>query len=528
MAARLLRSNKPDLQTRLEALRDALEIADGRLDDSAVAAGRAVVERAGTRLSLDPELTVVALAGATGSGKSSLFNALAGLELAPVGVRRPTTARPQACVWGGTGAERLLDWLEVSRRHHHEGKDLEGLVLLDLPDHDSRETSHRIEVDRLVAVVDLLVWILDPQKYADATLHDDYLKPLCRHSSVMVFVLNHIDELDVEARKRCLADLRRLLENDGLEAPIVAASSARSGEGVDELRALISRAVTTRRAAVERLQADLSVVTERLTSGCEQGVAGSVTTAARAQLVNVLADVAGVELVARSVASSHRRAAALRLGWPFTRWLRRFRPDPLRRLHLGSGPGSDRTSLPAASPAQHARVEVALRALGDRAAGSLPPPWPDLIFRAASSHRDELPDLLDQAVATADLASRRPRWWGLGAGLQALLAGAALVGALWLLGLFALDYLRLPDPPVPRWEGFPLPTLLLVGGLVMGLVLAFVSGLLARVGAARRAATVRRRLRGRVAEIAESILIGPLTEELEARERLCGSLARVL
>jgi hypothetical protein len=102
------------------------------------------------------------------------------------------------------------------------------------------------------------------------------------------------------------------------------------------------------------------------------------------------------------------------------------------------------------------------------------------------------------------------------------------VGALWLVGLFALDYLRLPDPPVPRWEGVPLPTLLLLGGLVMGLVVAFVSGLLARVSAARRAATVRRRLRGRVAEIAEANLIGPLTEELEARERLCGALARVL
>jgi GTP-binding protein EngB required for normal cell division len=527
MAARLLRSNKPDLQTRLEALRDALEIADGRLDDSAVAAGRAVVERAGTRLSLGPELTVVALAGATGGGKSSLFNALAGLELAPVGVRRPTTARPQACTWGETGAEQLLDWLEVSRRHHREGEDLEGLVLLDLPDHDSRETSHRIEVDRLVAVVDLLVWVLDPQKYADGTLHEDYLKPLCRHSSVMVFVLNHIDELDLEGRRRCLADLRRLLENDGLEAPVVVASSARSGEGVDELRALIGRAVTTRRAAGERLQADLSVVVERLTSGCEQGAAGGITTAARMQLVNVLADVAGVELVARSVARSHRRAAALRLGWPFTRWLRRFRPDPLRRLHLGSGAGADRTSLPAASQAQHAHVEVALRTLADKAAGSLPPPWPELIFRAASRRRDELPDLLDQAVATANLASRRPRWWALGAGLQALLAGAALVGALWLLGLFALDYLRLPHPSVPRWEGFPLPTLLLLGGLVIGLVLAFVSGLFARVGAARRAAIVRRRLRGRVAEIAETILIGPLTEEVEARERLCGTLARV-
>jgi GTP-binding protein EngB required for normal cell division len=523
----LLRSKKSDLQTRLEALREAVALADGRLDDSAVAAGRAVVERAGTRLSLGPDLTVVALAGATGSGKSSLFNALAGVELAPVGVRRPTTSRPQACVWGVGEAEALLDWLDVPRRHHLEGADLDGLVLLDLPDHDSRETSHRLEVDRLVEVVDLLAWVLDPQKYADGTLHEDYLKPLRRHSSVMVFVLNHSDELEAEALRSCLLDLRRLLENDGLEAPVIVASSARSGQGVEELRTLIGRAVATRRAAAQRLEADVTRAAERLASTCGEGKApGRITAAERKGLTNVLSDAAGVELVARSVAGSHRRSAALRLGWPFTRWLRRFRPDPLRRFHLGAAPAGDHTSLPAASPAQRARVEVAVRALSERAAGTLPPPWPALALKAASRRRDELPDLLDQTVARSDLSSRPPRWWALGAWLQWVLAAAVLVGAVWLAALFVVDYLRLPEPPVPEWERFPLPTLLLVGGCLLGLSVAFLGGLVARVGAARRAAVVRRRLRAGVAEVGEATIVKPLTEELGALEKLCEALAR--
>ena len=63
-------------------------------------------DRVATRLGLTAEHTVVAIAGATGSGKSSTFNALAGVELSSVGVRRPTTSWATACVWGREGADR--------------------------------------------------------------------------------------------------------------------------------------------------------------------------------------------------------------------------------------------------------------------------------------------------------------------------------------------------------------------------------------------------------------------------------------
>ena len=60
--------------------------------------------RAGERLRLGGDHTIVALVGATGSGKSSLFNALSGMEIADVGARRPLTSLPMACVWGADGA----------------------------------------------------------------------------------------------------------------------------------------------------------------------------------------------------------------------------------------------------------------------------------------------------------------------------------------------------------------------------------------------------------------------------------------
>ena len=183
----LRRPARTGLPERLDALAAAVEDGQGRLPADLLERVRAVVERAGQRRRLSTDHTVVALAGATGSGKSSIFNAVAGIELARVGVRRPTTGEPLACVWGTQGVAPLLEWLGIPLRHRipkesvlDSGEDdaLDGLVLLDLPDNDSTEQSHRAQVDRLVEMVDLFVWVLDPQKYADAVLHERYLRPL--------------------------------------------------------------------------------------------------------------------------------------------------------------------------------------------------------------------------------------------------------------------------------------------------------------------------------------------------------------
>ncbi|NUR90054.1 MAG: ABC transporter, partial [Nonomuraea sp.] len=235
----LRRKEGPSLDSRLAALLEAAELAEGRLPEQAVSGARTVAERAGARRSLSIDHTVAALAGATGSGKSSLYNVLAGEELADVGVTRPTTSTAQAALWDGQGAGPLLDWLDVPRRHSApETPDLSGLVLLDLPDHDSIRLSHRLEVDRLVELVDLLVWVVDPQKYADAVLHERYLRPLSGHRDVMLVVLNQVDRLPPAAVERCADDLRRLLDDDGLAGVPVLAVSARTGTGVPELRSL--------------------------------------------------------------------------------------------------------------------------------------------------------------------------------------------------------------------------------------------------------------------------------------------------
>ena len=244
--ARRLVTRSADLGARIEGLDAAATAARGRLDDDVVDDAAQVVERAAGRLRLSADHTVVAIAGATGSGKSSTFNALIGLDLAAVGVRRPTTSWATACVWGTDGADELLDWLGIPERHRvvrdsmldsgRADQQLEGVVLLDLPDHDSTEVSHHLEVDRLVRLTDLMVWVLDPQKYADAAVHDRYLTPMASHREVMVVVLNHIDTVPESGREAMVADIRRLLEQDGLGDVPLLAVSARDRIGISDLK----------------------------------------------------------------------------------------------------------------------------------------------------------------------------------------------------------------------------------------------------------------------------------------------------
>ena len=240
--AKKLVTRGTDVGARIDGLEAALDACARPARRRPRRRGQAVVDRASSRLRLSADHTVVALAGATGSGKSSTFNALTGLELSAVGVRRPTTSWATACVWGdATGADELLDWLGIPPRHQSSATRcstrgarttrLDGLVLLDLPDHDSTEVSHHLEVDRLVQLADLLVWVLDPQKYADAA--DP--RPLPRAA-------RHAPRRDAGGaqphRRRpagppqsMLADVRRLLDADGLGGVPVIATSARTRRG---------------------------------------------------------------------------------------------------------------------------------------------------------------------------------------------------------------------------------------------------------------------------------------------------------
>jgi energy-coupling factor transporter ATP-binding protein EcfA2 len=265
-----------NLSNRLNAVAQLVQIGAARVgqegfDPRLLADAEALLARAGERLRLSAHHTIVVLAGGTGSGKSSLFNQLAGAPFSPVGVLRPVTRAPHACVWGMEGAGPLLDWLGIQPRHRYarssaleEGeRALTGLLLVDLPDHDSVVTGGSAEVTRLVTQADLMVWVLDPQKYADAAVHSRYLVPMAGHSSVIATALNQADLLTPEQAEDCVADLRRLLDAEGLHDARVMLTSATSESGVADLRRALMETVIARRAALQRISADVDAVAAR-------------------------------------------------------------------------------------------------------------------------------------------------------------------------------------------------------------------------------------------------------------------------
>ena len=522
-ARRLVSGRDVSLAERVDALQTAAELARGRLEDPLVDRAEEVVRRAAGRLALTGDHTVVALAGATGSGKSSTFNALSGTQLAQAGVRRPTTSSTSAVVFGDEAPE-LMEWLEVPRRHRVEAPPpgLEGLVLLDLPDHDSTQVAHHLEVDRLVRLVDMLVWVLDPQKYADAAVHERYLRPLATHREVMIVTLNHIDEVPHGERPALLADLRRLLEAEGLSGVPVLGTSARDGDGIAELRSLVTEKVRAKKVVAARLTADVVSVGDALAAASGTGEPPSVERGQREQLVDALADAAAVPTVVRAVERSVARRGTRHTGWLPVAWLARLKPDPLKRLHLdvGSSRGelvsAARASVPEPTRVQRARVDTAVRAVADQVGGPLAPPWAAAVRRASTSRLEDLGDALDRAVVTTDLGvEKTPLWWRASRVLQVLFAVALVVGLVWLGVLAVLGYLQLPELATPRQYGVPTPTWLVVGGALGGFLLAAVARVVNRLVARSRARAADKRLRQSIGAVADHLVVEPVTAELQ-------------
>jgi GTP-binding protein EngB required for normal cell division len=531
------------LRERLDALDEVGTIAtvgSGRLPQDLTEDVTATVERAQTRLGRGADRTVVALAGATGSGKSSLFNALVGEDVSTVGVRRPTTATAQAAVFDAEGSltegtSDLLDWLDVPRRHvvSDDAPDMHGLVLLDLPDHDSVEADHRAEVDRLVEVVDAFVWVVDPQKYADAALHEQYLRRFAGHAAVTIMVLNQVDLVPEGGRQGVVDDLTRLLRDDGLDRVRILATSTRSGEGLDALRRELAARTAERRALVARLDADVDWLADRLTAEIGDREPEPVGRGARRALASAFADASGAEAFADAVGAAHRRRAAQAVGWPPTRWLGRLRPDPLRRLGLDRPPPAPgtttvgRTSRPGPSTVADAALGRALRDFVDDTTAGLPPAWEQRVSDVAGSRRDDVADSLDRQIGSARLPTEPAGWWRAVSGLQWLLAGIMAVGLVWLVVIGVVAWFRLPELPSPEVGEVPWPTAMAIGGALAGLLVSVLARLLAGLGAKRRAAAARRTLTDSVSSTADELVADPVDAELRALAELRAAIRRL-
>ena len=435
---------------------------------------------------------------------------------------RPMTSVPRAAVWDDDPASALLDWLGVDRRHRVGEGDghLGGLVLVDLPDFDSRELGNRREADRLLGLTDLFVWVTDHQKYADAVIHDQYIAARRDHQANMLVVLNHADEVAADQLPRVVADLTRLLEADGLADPRVIATSARTGMGMDALREAVAGVVSDRRAALRRLEVDLDGVVRRLRDGVGTAPDG-VPREARARLVGALARAAGVPTALDAVERSYRRDALRRTGVVFTRWRSTLVADPLKRLRLDRLPGGapeagdiraalGRSSMPEPSAAARAELDLAEGELADAASTGLPRAWADEVSRAAHPPEDDMRDALDRALTSKVTRHRTPVWWAVAGAVQWLCAAAVVAGVVWYVALGLAGWLQFALPEVPRWGPVPYPFLLIVGGLGLAILVSLACRAVVVPAARRRRRVVEASLRQAVGGVADARIIGPV------------------
>ncbi|WP_256861135.1 GTPase [Streptomyces tsukubensis] len=513
------------LRDRLDALRELVGLSRARLEDDTLAEAGRVLDAAEARRRLSDRHTVVAIAGATGSGKSTLFNALAGVNISDTGVRRPTTAAPLACSWTD-GAAGLLDRLAIPGRLRRrplqsaeQEKQLTGLVLLDLPDHDSAALQHRDQVDRILTLVDAVIWVVDPEKYADAVLHERYLRPMAGHAEVTFVVLNQVDRLPGDCADQVLDDLRRLLDEDGVAlgehgepGATVLSLSALTGEGVGELREALGQLTHERGAAARRIAADLDAAAAGLRPVYTAGRRVGLSEEAREEFADRLAEAVGAVAAGQAAERAWRRNAGRACGTP---WLRLW-----HRYEAKRGPQTGSTPVPVVREDEEAtarqRVEQAVRTIGEEAAGGLPAPWALAVREAASRGAQGLPETLDQlSVGAGAPVTRPPRpgWWPVAVLAQAAMTLLQVVGAVWLVGQAVGVF----------GPGLVVPVLLMVAGIAGGPCVEWACRMAARGPARRYGLDAERRLREAAAGCGRAGVLDPVAAELlryrEVREQ---------
>lgn len=579
------------------SLKDAISYGEGRVPETVLLDAAETLERLSQRRELSTEHTVIGFFGATGSGKSTLFNAIAGQNIALSAPTRPTTSTVQAAIWEAEGSEELLDWLGIDKRVYPQTQALAaegeasdgngagkhnkaggaaapnavtepapglfnrirravggrgemrtrtgGLILLDMPDFDSVTTTNRDLAARMMRYVDVLVWVVDPQKYADAVIHRDFMVPLAASGAQALCVLNQADKLAPAEVPAVLASLTRLLQAEGTEAHLLAAPiavSARTGEGVDVLRDLLAQVAAAKSLSLQRTDAQLHATASQLRTyaGGEGTVlAGAYALDAEQKLVKACYTSSQAEQVLQAATASYRRAAGQYTGWILTRWMSRLKADPLRRLHLGQQDetksaskaeksagmlGSDSenapelvaSSLPPLSAAQKAGMANAVRQYSKQMAARIDEPWKRSMKEAALSREAELPELLERDMVRIDYGLGRTRApWVIFNALQWIALLSALVGVGWLTLISGMAYLQIQLPPAPTPEGspVPLPTLLLLLGVLLGIASAGVGRLLTAMGSRYYARKLRGRLQTGVEKAVQSCVVAPVQQE---------------
>lgn len=255
----------------LDACDLAVARADGLVDEPLVADLQHRTAAARQRNGFLGEALVVAFAGGTGCGKSSILNALVGTEVVPTGIVRPTTQVATAVHANRdfTDLDPLIDAIGVTSTIIDAGAG--DIVFVDLPDFDSTEAAHRHVVEEVLPRVDAVIWVLDPEKYADPVLHRGFLERLVPYEGQFVFALNQVDRLG-DQWMDVVANLEELLRSDGFAMPqVVSTVAVPVGDAPPDVASLsdaVAKRMDAKVTAIGKIATDMRAIAREGHAAC--------------------------------------------------------------------------------------------------------------------------------------------------------------------------------------------------------------------------------------------------------------------
>jgi GTP-binding protein EngB required for normal cell division len=525
------------LDQRLALLREAVEAAREIGLEEEAGAVRHVARRIGRRAGFGGEVYVMALAGGTGVGKSSVLNALAGTEVSAARAVRPTTDNPVAWVAAGKRDEvdPLLDWLKVERVVPHDGAGLADVAILDLPDIDSVRAEHRATVDALLPRIDAVTWVVDPEKYDDARVHA-YWRTLAPHAERLQFVLNKSDRLTDLGIRQVAEDLRARLVADGIPRPRIHVVSALTGDGIDRLRESLADAGHAKVIIATKLETDRDRAATRLARAAgldpEVGYRPLLEPAvrearSREATVGALALV-DLDGLARQIRAAVMHRARVGGGSFISRLLalvanltgqKRRAADPAAYLRDWRSRGAIGRVL---NPLRTAMVE---------AAAAVPASSRGRVLQAlgAAGAEADVARVLDRAVAEGARQLEIPRSivWPIVGAVQ-ILVGAVMVFAIaWFVALFvAGGSVPVATVEAPVLGPIPMPLALLAASVLVSALLGWLLGLHAGWIGRRIAARVGQRVESAVGEAIVAGAFGGVDRVEAARQVIARAAAR--
>jgi GTPase Era involved in 16S rRNA processing len=160
---------------------------------------------------------IVAFMGGTGVGKSALLNRLAGKAIAKSGIERPTSREVTLFYHHSIALPSLAEQLPLAKINlaHHDDVHKKNIIWIDMPDFDSTELSNKQQVLDWLPHIDILIYVVSPERYRDEKAWRLLLAEGGRHA--WLFVLNQWDR----GQPAQLSDFNQQLQKAGFIEPMI-------------------------------------------------------------------------------------------------------------------------------------------------------------------------------------------------------------------------------------------------------------------------------------------------------------------